>query len=107
MYQVIDMSSVASLSISTLSVGGLVCRFASGGDVVGTGLNCSLLFHHVSEIDGPQKGRMLYDSEVRQQQQGGNRGEREDVRRLQKTCRASVYLSPLLRLVRFFCNSND
>ncbi|CAM9696526.1 unnamed protein product [Ascophyllum nodosum] len=28
-----------------------------------TGLNCSLLFHHVSEIDGPQKGRMLYDSE--------------------------------------------
>lgn len=28
------------------------------------GLNCSLLFHHVSEIDGPQKGRMLYDSQV-------------------------------------------
>eukprot|EP00752_Nemacystus_decipiens_P009825 g8767.t1 len=28
-----------------------------------TGLTCSLLFHSVSEIDGPQKGRMLYDSQ--------------------------------------------
>lgn len=30
-----------------------------------SGLTCSLLFHSVSEIDGPQKGRMLYDSQVR------------------------------------------
>lgn len=27
-----------------------------------TGLNCTLLLHGVSEIDGPQKGLMLYDS---------------------------------------------
>ena len=29
------------------------------------GLTCALLFHHVSEIEGPQKGRMLYDSQAR------------------------------------------
>ncbi|CAM9728043.1 unnamed protein product [Scytosiphon promiscuus] len=28
-----------------------------------TGLTVSLVFHSVSEIDGPQKGRMLYDSQ--------------------------------------------
>ncbi|CAM9241253.1 unnamed protein product [Chrysoparadoxa australica] len=29
-----------------------------------TGLNCTLLFHGVSEIDGPQRGLMLYDAEA-------------------------------------------
>ncbi|CAM9422602.1 unnamed protein product, partial [Phaeothamnion confervicola] len=29
-----------------------------------TGLNCTLLFHAVSEIDGPQRGMMLYDAEA-------------------------------------------
>lgn len=37
---------------------------------VGLGLKCTLLFHGVSDIDGPQRGRMLYDAEVSMRRTG-------------------------------------